>query len=167
MRIIYRIQRTIRQITLSTLYTLGRFKIGTHFMPLVFFYTPWKHQPTSDFLIFWGFRKGSVAWIRLQGPFLFVFSLEWRTIRQITVSTLYTLARFKIGTQFMPLVFFYTPWKHQPTSDFLIFWGFRKGSVAWIRLQGPFLFVFSLEWHKNKSWWQHLLKLKNYPEMLD
>ena len=26
----------------------------THFMPLISFYTPWKHQKTSDFLMFSG-----------------------------------------------------------------------------------------------------------------
>ena len=33
--------------------------------------------------------------------------------------------------RFMPLVSFYIPWKHQKTSDFLIFSGDIKNSLAW------------------------------------
>ena len=34
----------------------------SHFMPLVSFYTPWKHQKTRCFLIFLGGAERSVAW---------------------------------------------------------------------------------------------------------
>ena len=35
----------------------------THFMSLISFDTPWKHQKASDFLMFYrGYQKGSVAW---------------------------------------------------------------------------------------------------------
>ena len=38
-------------------------KYFSHFVPLVSFYTPWKHQKTSSFLIFSrGYKKRTVAW---------------------------------------------------------------------------------------------------------
>ena len=41
--------------------------LSAHFMPLVSFYTPWKHQKTSGFRIFSGGIDRSVAWNGFNG----------------------------------------------------------------------------------------------------
>ena len=38
----------------------------THSMPLVFLYTPWKHQKTSDLMMILGVQKevGGMKWVK-------------------------------------------------------------------------------------------------------
>ena len=52
----------------------------THFMPLVFFYTPWQHQKTTSFFVFPGwYRKRPMVWNGLTcsiGKYLFIKKLK-------------------------------------------------------------------------------------------
>ena len=65
-------------LTLSRKIPVGnilKMKLLIHFMPLVSFYTPWKHQKTKGFLmfsgdVFRGYRKRPVAWNRLRLHFV-------------------------------------------------------------------------------------------------
>ena len=42
------------------------FILSTHFMPMVFFHTPWKHKKLWFSDVFRGYRKRPVAWNRLE-----------------------------------------------------------------------------------------------------
>ena len=81
----------------------------THFLPLVSFYTPWKHHKTRGFLMFTGgierdqwYETGSWG--------------GWRDMCLNNSLLLYL-------THFMPPISFYTPWKHQKKRGFLMFSG--------------------------------------------
>ena len=64
-------------------------------------------------------------------------------------------------THFMPLISFYTSWKHENTSFFYVFRGYRKKSVAWNGLKA-FIAILRHSKHKKKNWTPNFFKLEMF-----
>ena len=82
--------------------------LSTHFMPLISFYTPWKHQKTSDLLMFLGgierCQWHEMGYIfLLEKQFLKRFHTTWQCFKKITKSLL-TLRKICQNTGFYWLV---------------------------------------------------------------
>ena len=90
-------------------------------MPLVSFYTPWKHQKTKGFLMFSrGIeRDREMKWVKNRWDIFTVFSL--------------TLL-FMISDYLSYITQSYITWKHQKTFGGIPFRGYRKRLVAWNEL---------------------------------
>ena len=96
-------------------------------MPLVSFYTSWKHQKISVFWCFRGYRKGPVAWNGL------MYQLFFRTTNLLLL--LYPLLLIKSMTYSLAIRFFsqslvmrYSALNNAPHRRYLTeFWNFGYG----------------------------------------
>ena len=130
---------------------MGPLFLLTHLMPLVSPYTPWKHQRTCFSDIFRGYIKRPVIWNRLN-------KLNMLAKAKPTLTGSYMRWTLDVDglTDFMPMVSFYTPWKHQKTSGFLMFSGAIERD-QWHKMGlGPFITLFWSTAKKFRPCFSHL-----------
>ena len=134
----------------------------THFMPLVSFYTPWKHPKTRGFLVFWGVLEetSSEKWVNWENkvlPHLSIFVVIMKIISWL-------FRYFKSSDDVLSMKNF--NWQGQIVIHFLstrLFWfGLQPASnYKFNTLPASFLYLYLLNetmaWNLlSLSWWRSL-----------